>query len=202
MLPFPYSPVNLVSPTRFRLVYAFIFGAISSTLLGLVFSSRNITFIKVQTHYLDIFVNTSEFSVEWRKLPCFQRLHQSLTSLSFPPSPLSRVFLSFLLSLLLPLPSSFPSPPLPSSFPPPSLLLPSSLIFSCESNPYDTGVPVSLLPLVCLCGHSLSSDRTHHWSLVHMHSVSCSIFCKPFSISMVGKPDNETLLCALSQLMK
>ena len=126
MLPFPYSPVNLVSPTRFRLVYAFIFGAISSTLLGLVFSSRNITFIKVQTHYLDIFVNTSEFSVEWRKLPCFQRLHQSLTSLSFPPSPLSCVFLSFLLSLLLPLPSSFPSPPLPSSFPPPSLLLSSS----------------------------------------------------------------------------
>ena len=112
VLPFPYSPVNLVSPTRFRLVYAFIFGAISSTLLGLVFSSRNITFIKVQTHYLDIFVNTSEFSVEWRRLPCFQRLHQSLTSLSFPPSPLSRVFLSFLLSLLLPLPSSFPSPPL------------------------------------------------------------------------------------------
>ena len=190
MLPFPYSPVNLVSPTRFRLVYAFIFGAISSTLLGLVFSSRNITFIKVQTHYLDIFVNTSEFSVEWRRLPCFQRLHQSLTSLSFPPS----------LSLVFFFPSSylFSSP-----FPPLSLLLlPSSLIFSCESNPYDTGVPVSLLSLVCLCGHSLSSDRTHHWSLVHMHSVSCSISCKPFSISMVGKPDNETLLCAVSQLMK
>lgn len=166
MLPFLYSPVNLVSPTRFRFVYAFIFGAISSTLLGLVFSSRAITVIKVQTHYLDIFVNTSEFSVEWRRLPCFQRLHQSLTSLSFPPSPLFHLPLPFLLSLLLPFPPSFPS----------------SLTFSCESNHYDTGVPVSLLPPVCLCGHSFSSDRTHHWSLVHMHSVSCSNPCKPYSI--------------------
>ena len=116
VLPFPYSPVNLVSPTRFRFVYAFIFGAISSTLLGLVFSSRGITLIKVQTHYLDIFVNTSEFSVEWRRLPCFQRLHQSLTSLSFPSSPL----------LHLPLPFLLPSFLLP--FPPPFLLLSSSLI--------------------------------------------------------------------------
>ena len=125
------------------------------------------------------------------------------SSSSLPPIPFSSLSLllssSYLpfssLSLLL---SSSPSLLLSSSFPP----LSSPLIFSCESNPYDTAVPVSLLPPLCLCGHSLPSDRTHHWSLVHMHSVSCSISCKPFSISMVGKPDNETLLCAVSQLMK
>ena len=125
------------------------------------------------------------------------------SSSSLPPIPFSSLSLllssSYLpfssLSLLL---SSSPSLLLSSSFPP----LSSPLIFSCESNPYDTAVPVSLLPPLCLCGHSLPSDRTHHWSLVHMHSVSCSISSKPFSISMVGKPDNETLLCAVSQLMK
>ena len=158
--PFPCSPVNLGSPTRFRFVYAFIFGAISSTLLGLVFSSRSVTFITVNTHYLDIFVNTSKFSVDGRILPCIQRLHHSLTSFSF-------LFLSFL-------PLSFLFPPLSSP-----------LTCSCESNPYNTGVPVFILPPLCLCGHSLSSDRTHRWSLVYMHSVSCSILCKPSSIGMI-----------------
>jgi len=54
------SPVNLLTPTRFRMVYAFIFGAMSTSLLHLVF---NDTAIKVSTdiHYLDIFFNTSEF---------------------------------------------------------------------------------------------------------------------------------------------
>ena len=124
----------------------------------------------------------------------FSSLSLLLSSSYLPFSSLSLLFSSSPFPLL----SSSPSLLLSSSFPP----LSSPLIFSCESNPYDTAVPVSLLPPLCLCGHSLPSDRTHHWSLVHMHSVSCSISCKPFSISMVGKPDNETLLCAVSQLMK
>ena len=99
--PFPCSPVNLVSPTRFRFVYALIFGAISSTLLGLVFSSRGVTVIKVDTHYLDIFVNTSEFSVDWR-------IHPPLHSKT---SPILNLFL-----FPFPHPSLISSSPLPSPF--------------------------------------------------------------------------------------
>ena len=159
--PFPCSPVNLVSPTRFRFVYALIFGAISSTLLGLVFSSRGVTVIKVDTHYLDIFVNTSEFSVDWRIHPPLHSKTSPILNLFLFPFPHPFLPLFFLFPSFLPL---FPS-------------LSSPLTSSCESSPYNTGAPVFILPPFCLCGHSLSSDRTHHWSLVHMHSVSYSIPC-------------------------
>lgn len=179
--PFPCSPVNLVSPTRFRFVYAFIFGAISSTLVGLVLSSRGVIYIEVNTHYLDIFVNTSKFSVDGRILPCIQRLHHSLTSFSF-------LFLSF-----LPLSFLFPSPPfsLLSHLPLPPVVNPALIIlvylflyfplFACVDTPFPLIGHIIGLLYTCILWVVASSAS-------HPHSVWYKLLEKPRNKSLL--PDN------------
>ena len=53
------SPVNLLSPARFRIVYAFMFGSMSANLLNLI--GTGFIRITINVIFLDIIFNTSTY---------------------------------------------------------------------------------------------------------------------------------------------
>ena len=55
----PCSPVNLLTPARFRIVYAFMFGSMSANLLDLI--ATGFMRIPINVIFLDIIFNTSKY---------------------------------------------------------------------------------------------------------------------------------------------
>ena len=93
---YPCSPVNLLTPARFRIVYAFMFGSMSANLLTLI--STGFININIDVIFLDVIFNTSKYTslhinicVSLLAVSCNDYMHPSSTtfyispSISFPP---------------------------------------------------------------------------------------------------------------------